>query len=141
MYHLHTMEKNPKNSGPTKPYKSSMFGLSCLKFGFKISGRCSKCSKFGVPMFEVFGILVFVPPLVKTKNFHIFKVGSHLPICYFCILDSPKDSSYKYLTSTLLTCMVKLGSGSLHQRLLILMMFCVCIFHKRIRNFAKYSDD
>ena len=29
-------QKMAKNSGLIKPYKSSMFGLACSKFGFKI---------------------------------------------------------------------------------------------------------
>ena len=36
----------------------------------KISGSCSTCSKFGMSMFEVFGILVFVPPLVQHRDKH-----------------------------------------------------------------------
>ena len=48
-----------KTSGPALPYKSSMFGLACSKFGLKISGSCSKCSKFGVSMFKVFSVRYF----------------------------------------------------------------------------------
>ena len=39
--------------------KSSMFGLACSKFGLKIWASCSKCSKFGVSMFEVFEVRYF----------------------------------------------------------------------------------
>ena len=39
--------------------KSSMFGLACSKFGLKIWVSCSKCSKFGVSMFEVFEVRYF----------------------------------------------------------------------------------
>ena len=40
-------------------YKSSMFGLACSKFGLEIQESCSKCSKFGVSMFEVFNVRYF----------------------------------------------------------------------------------
>ena len=43
-----------KNSSLIESYRSSMFGIACSKFGLEIQESCSKCSKFGVSMFEVF---------------------------------------------------------------------------------------
>ena len=57
-----------QNLRPAKPYKSSMFGLSCSKFGLKISGSCSKCSKFGVSMFEVFSVRYFGVRSTSSSN-------------------------------------------------------------------------
>ena len=48
-----------KNSRLIDAYKSSMFGLACSKFGLEIQESCSKCSKFGVSMFEVFNVRYF----------------------------------------------------------------------------------
>ena len=48
-----------KNSHLIDAYKSSMFGLACLKFGLEIQESGSKCSKFGVSMFEVFNVRYF----------------------------------------------------------------------------------
>ena len=50
--------------------KSSMFGLACSKFGLKIWASCSKCSKFGVSMFEVFEVRYF-DVRSKTKIYTI----------------------------------------------------------------------
>ena len=36
-----------------------MFGLACSKFGLKISGTCSRCSKFDPPKFEEFEVRFF----------------------------------------------------------------------------------
>ena len=36
-----------------------MFGLACSKFGLKISGTCSRRSKFDPPKFEEFEVRLF----------------------------------------------------------------------------------
>ena len=36
-----------------------MFGLACSKFGLKISGTCSRRSKFDPPKFEEFEVRFF----------------------------------------------------------------------------------
>ena len=59
-----------KNSRLIDAYKSSMFGLACSKFGLEIQESCSKCSKFGVSMFEVFNVRYFGVRSTSTK-YHI----------------------------------------------------------------------
>ena len=48
-----------KNSSLIESYRSSMFGIACSKFGLEIQESCSKCSNFGVSMFEVFNVRYF----------------------------------------------------------------------------------
>ena len=46
-----------------------MFGLACSKFGLKISGTCSRRSKFDSPKFEEFEVRFFD---VRSKtNLHV----------------------------------------------------------------------
>ena len=52
--------------------KSSMFGLACSKFGLKIWVSCSKCSKFGVSMFEVFEVRYFDVRSTSNWNWNFY---------------------------------------------------------------------
>ena len=45
-----------------------MFGLACSKFGLKISGTCSRRSKFDPPKFEEFEVRFFDVRSKTTSN-------------------------------------------------------------------------
>ena len=50
-----------------------MFGLACSKFGLKISGTCSRRSKFDPPKFEEFEVRLF-DVRSKTSIFAFTKI-------------------------------------------------------------------